>query len=512
MPGIDLLIADVDGTLVTRAGELTSRARDAIDHLRAAGVELALVSGRPPRGLRMLTEPLSVTAPVAAFNGGVFVKPDLETIVEERTLPLAVSKEVMELLLDAGLDVWVYRGADWFVRSLAAPHVAHEQGTVRFEPTVVSDLEAVLTGAVKLVGVSDDLSLVARTEARLRRRVGAYASVSRSQLYYLDVTHVEANKGVAARTLAGMLHTPLERVAVIGDMPTDVMMFGVSGMSIAMGNASLEVQRCARQVTTSNEDEGFANAVEWFVLGGPRAAQGALGLPPGTRACLFDLDGVLTRTAERHASAWKQVFDEYMGDLARSSGSPFVPFDVDRDYTRYVDGKLREDGARAFLASRGIHLSEQRAHELAARKDAIFSRQLGQRGVETYDGSVRYLRAVRDGGLHTAVVSASRHCREVLASAGLDDLFEARIDGIVAADERLAGKPAADTYLAAARALGVDPAQAAVFEDAIAGVEAGRAGHFGYVVGVDRAGQREALRRHGADVVVDDLAALLEAS
>jgi beta-phosphoglucomutase family hydrolase len=243
-----------------------------------------------------------------------------------------------------------------------------------------------------------------------------------------------------------------------------------------------------------------------------------LGLPDGIRGCLFDLDGVLTKTAVVHAAAWKEVFDEFLGAWSRQSGKPFVPFDAVKDYDAYVDGKPREDGARSFLASRGIELPEGRQDDppdaetvlgLSRKKDTVFERLLRSDGVEVYPGSVQYLHAVRAAGLHRAVVSSSAHCQQVLAAAGIEDLFEARIDGIVAARDRLRGKPAPDTYLAGARALGVEPAQAVVYEDALAGVAAGRAGKFGYVVGVDRVGQADALREHGADVVVTDLAQLL---
>ncbi|MGZ4401650.1 MAG: HAD family hydrolase [Gaiellaceae bacterium] len=234
-----------------------------------------------------------------------------------------------------------------------------------------------------------------------------------------------------------------------------------------------------------------------------------LGLPSGTRACLFDLDGVLTQTAKIHAVAWKEMFDGYLRERSQRTGEPFVPFEV-ADYTRYVDGKLRLDGARSFLASRGVMLPEDELQDLAKRKDDLMLEILRKKHVETYDGSVRFVRAARKAGLKTAVVSASKHCEEVLESAGIADLFDVRIDGRVAAAEHLAGKPAPDTFLAAAHAVGVDPAEAAVFEDALAGVDAGRAGHFGYVVGVDRVGQSAELRRHGADIVVTDLAAMLE--
>jgi Cof subfamily protein (haloacid dehalogenase superfamily)/beta-phosphoglucomutase family hydrolase len=505
---IKLLVADVDGTLVTPDKVLTARACQAVDRLRAAGVELALTSGRPPRGLAMLVGPLRLTTPIAAFNGGIYVKPDLTTVIEQRTLPLAVASEVMDYLQQAGLDVWVYRGADWFIRDPAAPHVARESSTVQFDPTVIPELHGVLDGAVKIVGVSDDEPLVARSEAELRRRVGSHTSAARSQPYYLDVTHPDANKGMVVRVASRFLQVPLDQIAAIGDMPNDVLMFGVAGLSIAMGNASPAVQRAARYVTTSNQEEGFAHAVESFILGEPPTT---LGLPSRTRACLFDMDGVLTQTAKLHAAAWKQTFDDYLRDLSAREGQPFIPFDPAHDYPLYVDGKLRLDGARSFLASRGIRVPEESIRELADRKDEILLRLLGQERVETYPGSVRYVQSARQAGLRTAVVSSSTHCREVLASAGIADLFDARIDGAVAAAQHLAGKPAPDTYLAAARAVGVGPEQAAVFEDALSGVEAGRAGHFGFIVGVDRLGQAAELRRHGADVVVTDLAALLDA-
>jgi beta-phosphoglucomutase family hydrolase len=231
-----------------------------------------------------------------------------------------------------------------------------------------------------------------------------------------------------------------------------------------------------------------------------------LGLPRGIRACLFDLDGVLTRTESVHAAAWKQVFDRFLRE--RTAG-PFAPFDLDADYRVYVDGKRRRDGVRSFLASRGIELSEEDVGALAKAKDALVLETIERHGVERYEESVGYVRAVAAAGLGRAVVSSSRHCAAVLHAAGIEDLFEVRVDGVVADREHLAGKPAPDTYLAAARGLDIEPAECAVFEDALAGVEAGRAGGFGYVVGVDRVGHGDALREHGADVVVGDLAELL---
>jgi beta-phosphoglucomutase family hydrolase len=244
-----------------------------------------------------------------------------------------------------------------------------------------------------------------------------------------------------------------------------------------------------------------------------------LGLPGAIRACLFDLDGVLTQTAKVHAAAWKEMFDAYLQERAKRTGAEFVPFDPVADYDQYVDGKPRYDGVRSFLASRGIELPEgdpsdppssETIHGLGNRKNELVLALLKRDGVESYEGSVRYVHAVRDAGLHTAVVSASANCKEVLEAAGIEDLFEVRIDGVVVEERRLRGKPAPDTFLAAAKELGVEPAGGAVFEDALAGVEAGRAGNFGFVVGVDRTGQRDALREHGADIVVSDLAELLE--
>jgi len=245
-----------------------------------------------------------------------------------------------------------------------------------------------------------------------------------------------------------------------------------------------------------------------------------LGLPPPVTACLFDLDGVLTQTAKVHAAAWKQMFDGYLRERARGAGQTFVPFDAIADYDQYVDGKPRYDGVRSFLASRGIELEEggpdappgaETIDGLGNRKNEIVLKLIREQGVQPYEGSVRYVNAVRAAGLRRAVVSSSTNCHDVLLAAGIDDLFEQIIDGVVAEREHLQGKPAPDTFLAGARALSVEPAQAVVFEDALAGVQAGRAGRFGCVVGVDRVGQAEALRTHGADVVVDDLAELLEA-
>jgi beta-phosphoglucomutase family hydrolase len=244
-----------------------------------------------------------------------------------------------------------------------------------------------------------------------------------------------------------------------------------------------------------------------------------LGLPEGVRACLFDLDGVLTQTAKVHAAAWKEMFDAFLRERAAKAGEPFRPFDPVADYDEYVDGKPRYDGVRSFLAARSIELPEGEESDppgvetvtgLGNRKNELVLHVIRKQGVEAYEGSVRYVRAAREAGLHRAVVSSSSNCRELLAAAGIEDLFEERIDGLVAERDHLKGKPAPDTFLAGARALGVAPRQAAVFEDALAGVAAGRAGGFACVVGVDRVGQADELREHGADLVVSDLAELLD--
>jgi beta-phosphoglucomutase family hydrolase len=246
-----------------------------------------------------------------------------------------------------------------------------------------------------------------------------------------------------------------------------------------------------------------------------------LGLPDGTRACLFDLDGVLTDTASVHAAAWKQMFDEYLRARAEREGAPFTPFDIATDYAAYVDGKPRLAGTDSFLRSRGIELPEggpgdapgaETLYTLSTRKNALVQEKIVTVGVEVYPGSVRYLHAVKDAGLATAVVSSSANAEQVLKVAGLADLIDHRVDGVTAKERGLPGKPAPDTFLAAAADLGVGKDEAVVFEDALAGVASGKAGGFGYVVGVDRLGQADALRAHGADIVVTDLAELLESA
>jgi len=245
---------------------------------------------------------------------------------------------------------------------------------------------------------------------------------------------------------------------------------------------------------------------------------GALGLPETVRACLFDLDGVLTDTASVHTRAWQAMFDAYLSARAARTGEPFVPFDPDGDYRRFVDGRKRDDGVRAFLASRGITLPDgtdddppdaETVHGLGNRKNEAFRVTMAADGVEVFAGSRRYLTAVTEAGLATAVVSASANAGEVLALTGLERFIGVRVDGVTLRTEHLAGKPAPDSFLRAAQLLGVTPAAAAVFEDALSGVAAGRAGDFGFVVGVDRVGQRDDLLSHGADVVVTDLEELL---
>ena len=270
---ISAVLADIDGTLVTKDKVLTERAIQAVNELRKRGIVFTVCSGRPPRGLRMLVEPLHLTMPMAAFNGGVIVMPDL-SVLDERALPDYVVPAIVEAIEAHGLDVWLYSATDWYVRSRQAPRVDREASTIQSEPTVVSTFDGVLTGIVKIVGVSDDHSKVAACEAELQKMFGTQVSAGRSQPYYLDVTHPAASKAAVVERLARFLKIPTEAIATIGDQPNDVPMFQRSGLSIAVGNASEEVRRQATHVSTSNADEGFANAVEQFIL--PRA------VPAGT--------------------------------------------------------------------------------------------------------------------------------------------------------------------------------------------------------------------------------------
>jgi Cof subfamily protein (haloacid dehalogenase superfamily) len=264
---IKLLLADVDGTLVTPDKALTGRAIDAVRRLGEAGILFAVTSGRPPRGMSMLIEPLNLTTPIAAFNGGILVNRDM-SVIEQRVIPEELVVPVADLNRSFGLDTWVYRGADWFIPDPKGAHVARETATVRFEPKVMESLDGLTTDVAKLVGVSDDLDAVARASQAAHDKFGDHVAAARSQPYYLDVTHPDANKGAVAKYLSRRYSIPTDSIATIGDMPNDVLMFAHSGLSFAMGNASLEVQRAARRVTTSIADEGFANAVERFILPG----------------------------------------------------------------------------------------------------------------------------------------------------------------------------------------------------------------------------------------------------
>ncbi len=268
---IRLVLADVDGTLVTQEKILTPAAVDAARALKEAGIALAITSGRPPRGMSMLVEPLALDTPIAGFNGGVFVNPDL-SVIESRTLSPDAAAKTLKLILDEGLDAWVYTPDAWFIRDANAPHVAREAWTVKFEAKLVAQFDDdQLARAVKIVGVSDDLDLVAQCETKARALLGHTGSAARSQPYYLDVTHPKANKGEVVKSLSRWLKIPGAAIATLGDMPNDELMFEKSGLSIAMANASDEVKSRADQVAESNDNEGFAMAVERFIL--PTVAQ-----------------------------------------------------------------------------------------------------------------------------------------------------------------------------------------------------------------------------------------------
>ncbi|MEV4516350.1 Cof-type HAD-IIB family hydrolase [Dactylosporangium sp. NPDC049525] len=264
-PPIRMMLADVDGTLVTRDKVLTHRAIEAVRALHAAGILFAITSGRPPRGMSMLIQPLRLSTPIAAFNGGLYVNPDM-SVIEQHVIPRPVVAPAIALLESFKLDVWLYRGADWFVRDLHGPHVDREAWTVQFRPTVVNDYDDLTEDIAKIVGVSDDHDTVAAASSAAHQQFGDHVSAARSQPYYLDITHPHANKGTVVAYLASRYRVPAEQIATIGDMPNDVLMFARSELSIVMGNASMEVQRAARRVTTSNDDEGFANAVQRYVL------------------------------------------------------------------------------------------------------------------------------------------------------------------------------------------------------------------------------------------------------
>lgn len=265
-PTIQLLLADVDGTLVTHDKVLTDAAKAAVGELHDAGIGFAITSGRPPRGMSMLIAPLALKTPIAGFNGGVFVNPDL-SVIESHVLDPKTAKQAVAILIDQGLDAWVYTEGEWLIRDPNAPHVARETWTVKFDPKVVpSFTDAHFAHTVKVVGVSNDFNRVAVCEKMAQRSLGDVASAARSQPYYLDITHPKANKGTVVTTLSKFLDTAPAKIATIGDMPNDVLMFAKSGFSIAMGNSSDEVKAQASAVTDSNENEGFAKAVQNFVL------------------------------------------------------------------------------------------------------------------------------------------------------------------------------------------------------------------------------------------------------
>ena len=265
---ISLVLADVDGTLVTEEKVLTKRAQNAVSALQSADIRFAITSGRPPRGMAMLFDVLDIETPIAGFNGGLFVERDL-TILEQKTVPPDVVRQAIDLMRGHGLDTWVYCGNDWLITKIDAPHVAREAWTVKFEPKVVADVAEYLQQVAKIVGVSDDLDRVRRCEADAQAAFGQRATATRSQPYYLDVTHKEANKGAVVEYLSRHLGVPEEQIATLGDQPNDVLMFKRSGLSIAMGNASDQVKAQASVTTDSYNDEGFAKAVERFVLGLP---------------------------------------------------------------------------------------------------------------------------------------------------------------------------------------------------------------------------------------------------
>jgi Cof subfamily protein (haloacid dehalogenase superfamily) len=263
---ISLVLADVDGTLVNEEKVLTKRAQAAVQSLHLAGIRFAITSGRPPKGMAMLLDGLRLETPIAGFNGGLFVKPDL-TILDQKTVPANVAAAAIELIRDHGLDAWVYRGNDWLISKADAPHVAREAWTVKFDPMVVKDVAEKLDQVAKIVGVSDDLDKVQRCEAAAKKAFGQHATANRSQPYYLDITNKDANKGAVVEYLSQYLGVAAAEIATIGDQQTDVPMFVRSGLSIAMGNAPAEVKAQAAATTDSYTDEGFAKAMERLILG-----------------------------------------------------------------------------------------------------------------------------------------------------------------------------------------------------------------------------------------------------
>jgi len=263
---IRMMIADVDGTLVTQEKVLTDRAIAAVHKLHDAGILFAVTSGRPPRGMSMLIDPLNLTTPISGFNGGIVVDREMN-VIDQKVIQQDLVQPMFKLLRSMNLDIWVYQGAKWFVGDRKAPHVDREAWTVKFEPTVVEDIESITESVAKIVGVSDDLGAIQAATEAAHKEFGTHVSAEPSQPYYLDITHPEANKGSTVEYLASKYMIPSEAIATIGDMPTDVLMFERSGVGIAMGNAKPDVQKAARDVTLSNEQEGFAVAVERFILG-----------------------------------------------------------------------------------------------------------------------------------------------------------------------------------------------------------------------------------------------------
>ena len=262
---IKLVLADVDGTLVTNDKVLTDRAKDAVRRLREGGILFAITSGRPPLGMKMVNDALRLDTPIAGFNGGVFVNPDW-SVISSLTLSAEAAGKTIEIIRQHELVAWLYTATDWYIPDPAGPHVAREAWTVKFDAKVASDFTPLLGQAVKIVGVSDDLAAVAACEKDCRAALGDSVSAARSQPYYLDVTHPHATKGWVVCYFSEHLQIPLEQIATMGDMPNDVLMFEKSGLSIAMGNASAEVQAQANFVTASNQEEGFAIAIDRYIL------------------------------------------------------------------------------------------------------------------------------------------------------------------------------------------------------------------------------------------------------
>ena len=263
---ISLVLTDVDGTLVREDKVLTDRAQQAVRALHKAGIHFAITSGRPPQGMAMLFDSLQLETPIAGFNGGLFVNPDL-SIIEQKTLPADAAADALDMILGHGLDAWIYRGNDWLITKPEAPHVAREAWTVKFQPKTVLDLRANLNGVAKIVGVSDDHARVEGCEAAAKAAFGDRVTAARSQPYYLDITHTDANKGAVVTYLSRHFDIPAEEIATLGDQPNDVLMFMRSGLSIAMGNASDEVKTQASATTDSCNDDGFAKAIERIILG-----------------------------------------------------------------------------------------------------------------------------------------------------------------------------------------------------------------------------------------------------